>query len=131
LLRLFAPFLPYVTEEAWSWWHDGSIHRANWPVGAVGERRPASDTGSALALVYEVAATVLSQVRKEKSSQKRSLATPVVRAVVSDTRARLAALEAAGADVREAGKIRELVTAEVSDGVCAVDVELAAPEPVA
>ncbi|MDQ1467532.1 MAG: valyl-tRNA synthetase, partial [Actinomycetota bacterium] len=131
LLRLFAPFLPYVTEEAWSWWHDGSIHRANWPVGAVGERRPASDTGISLALVYEVAATVLSEVRKEKSSQKRSLATPVVRAVVSDTRARLAALEAARADVREAGKIRELVTAEVGDGASVVDVELAAPEPVA
>ena len=56
---------------------------------------------------------------------------PVVRAVVFDTRARLAALEAAGTDVREAGKIRELVTAEVDDGVCAVAVELAAPEPVA
>ena len=122
LLRLFAPFLPYVTEEAWSWWHDGSIHVASWPE-SLDEARPADE-----GIVYEVAATVLSQVRKVKSSQKRSLATPVVRATVSDTQDRLDALEAASADVRAAGKIRELVTKAVADGAPAVDVELAAPD---
>jgi Valyl-tRNA synthetase len=130
LLRLFAPFLPYVTEEAWSWWHDGSIHVASWPESA--PDRFGNDSTAAVALVYEVAATVLSEVRKVKSSQKRSLATPVVRVLVADTPKRLAALEAASADVCDAGKIRELVMAVVvDDGAAAVDVELAAPEPVA
>jgi valyl-tRNA synthetase len=104
LLRLFAPFLVYVTEEVWSWWQDGSVHRAAWPA------RNELPVVSADRQIYTVAADVLAEVRKAKSEQKRSLATPVTRAVVRDTAERLAALGSAQRDVSEAGKIATLET---------------------
>jgi valyl-tRNA synthetase len=96
LLRLFAPFLPFVTEEVWSWWQEGSIHRTNWPGGDAPDGDPA---------VYQVAGEVLGAIRKEKSEQKVSLATPVERVMVCDTTERLAALACAIDDVRAAGRI--------------------------
>jgi valyl-tRNA synthetase len=116
LLRLFAPMLPYVTEEVWSWWREGSIHASAWP--KVDEARPAE----ADAVVFEVAAEVLAAVRKVKSTKRVSLATPVARVCVVDTEARAAALEAARADVCDAGKI-ELLETEVGP-VASVRVEL-------
>jgi valyl-tRNA synthetase len=58
--------------------------------------------------VYTVAAEVLAEVRKVKSTQKVSLATPVDQVHVVDTAERLAALEAARQDVCDAGKIAKL-----------------------
>ncbi len=118
LLRLFAPFLAYVTEEVWSWWQEGSIHLTSWP---------ALDAPDAAApLVFSVAGEVLSAVRKEKSEQKRALTTRVERVVVRDTAERLAALEAARTDVMEAGKIEALETETGPELL--VKVELAPPD---
>ena len=122
LLRLFAPHLPFVTEEVWSWWHEGSIHRARWPEPS--ELALAGEPPDPL--VYDVAGAVLGAVRKEKSAQKRSLATAAVRVVVHDTPDRLAALGKAEGDVREAGKVQLLECLPAVD-LC-VTVELAAPE---
>ncbi len=120
LLRLFAPVMPYVTEEVWSWWREGSIHRAAWPSAA----ELVVDGGDPS--VYRVAAEVLAEVRKVKSTQKVSLAAPVTRVRVTDVAERLAALEAAREDVCDAGKIAKL---EVETGaVSAVVVELAGPD---
>ncbi|HET9730006.1 MAG TPA: valine--tRNA ligase, partial [Acidimicrobiia bacterium] len=123
LLRLFAPFLPFVTEEVWSWWQPGSIHRTAWPQNELWMSMPSHAGNRA---VYAVAAEVLGAVRKQKSEQKRSLATPVERAVVRDTMERLTALGAARSDVCEAGKIAVLTTEEGPELL--VKVELAAPE---
>ena len=77
LLRLFAPFMPYVTEEVWSWWHEGSIHRANWPGAPSGVSSPSEVT------VYTSAVGLLAAVRRVKSEAKVSPRTEVERVTFS------------------------------------------------
>jgi valyl-tRNA synthetase len=119
--RLFAPFLPFVCEEVWSWWQEGSIHRAAWPEAAElaeeagGERREDEE------LALEVAADVLREVRKAKSDAKRPMRAPVSRVVVRDTAPRLAALELGASDLREAGSIAALETVEAGEASVAVE----------
>jgi valyl-tRNA synthetase len=117
LLKLFAPFLPYVTEEVWSWWQDGSIHRSPWPDAA-----PLLDAGDD-ALPLRVAADVLTDLRRAKSEGKRSMRAPIERVVVTDTAERLAALALVIDDVTAAGAVTELTT-QVGDAF-AVEVTLA------
>jgi len=119
LLRAFAPFMPFVTEEVWSWFAEGSIHRSSWPTAA---RLRLADADP---LVFEVAGAVLAAVRKVKSERKVSLMTPVERVVVHDTAERLAALRLAEPDLCEAGKIAALATAVATE--LRVEVELAPP----
>jgi valyl-tRNA synthetase len=122
LLRLFAPHLPFVTEEVWSWFQVGSVHRASWPDAA--PVRAAAAGGDAAA--YDVAASVLGEVRKAKTASKRSLKTAVQRLVVRGDSALLARLEAVKVDVCEAARA-EVVELLASDEF-AVEVELADPE---
>ena len=120
MLRLFAPFLPFVTEEVWSWWKEGSVHRAAWP-RADELRGPAGATADPL--VLELAASVLGEVRKAKTVAQVSMRAETARVVVRDTPDRLAALARAADDVRDAGRIAELVTEEADQP--SVIVELA------
>jgi valyl-tRNA synthetase len=104
LLKLFAPFLPYVTEEVWSWWQEGSIHRSPWPEAAT--LRAAAGTGDPMILT--VAGEVLREVRRAKSEAKRSMRAEVERVKVTDTPDRLNAIVLAGGDIRAAGVIGQL-----------------------
>jgi valyl-tRNA synthetase len=144
LLRLFAPFLPYACEEAWSWGHSrtgalpefgtGSVHRSTWPEAA-GLRAQAGahvDFGAETAVsepsalsVLAVAADVLGQIRKAKSDAKRSVRAEVARVTVRDIGPRLAAVQTVREDLRSAGNVAELITVELSDGAEAnVEVQL-------
>ena len=104
ILRVFAPFLPFVTEEVWSWWRDGSVHRAPWPTAAELEAHIGGPDASG-ALALERAALVLGEVRKAKSEGKRPLSTPVTSLVVQDTAVHVAALRTSLVDVESAGCI--------------------------
>jgi valyl-tRNA synthetase len=102
LLRLFAPFLAYVTEEVWSWWQDGSIHRAPWP-------DPPDALGGDPA-VLAAAARVLGEVRKAKTTAKKSMRAPVASVQVTAPAAFIAALREAENDVREAAGLAGALT---------------------
>ncbi len=109
LLRLFAPFLPFVTEEVWSWWQDGSVHRAPWPT-ADELVRPGADPA-----VLAAASTAIGAVRKAKSDRRLSMRQPVERLTVTAPVAYLANLAPALEDLRAAGTIAQIVT-ETGDG---------------
>jgi valyl-tRNA synthetase len=127
--RLFAPFLPFVCEEVWSWWQPGSIHLAPWPDAAElttaseqdrdGEAGVAKEEDEALT----VAAEVLSEVRKAKSQAQRPMRAPVRHVRVHDTPARLRVLQLGLGDLLGAGTIERLEPVESEE--FAVEVELA------
>ncbi|MBD3143797.1 valine--tRNA ligase [Microbispora bryophytorum] len=102
LLRLFAPFLPFVTEEVWGWWREGSVHRAAWP--SAGELPEARHGDPA---VLDAVAEVLRRVRRAKSEARLSMRAEVARLTVSGGQADLVRM--AQDDLCAAGNVEEFV----------------------
>ena len=125
-VRLLAPFLPYATEEVWSWFGDGSVHLAAWPVAdeVTVLAGPDADAGL-LALV----GGALVGIRGAKTSAKASQKTPVTLAVVHAPEADRDRLASAAADLAAVGRIVELriEAAEVTEAVVA-EIELETTE---
>jgi valyl-tRNA synthetase len=136
-LRLFAPFMPYVTEEIWSWRFareapgpDGSIHRARWP--AVDEMSAAGEPAAPES--FAAASEVLTQIRGAKTREKRNLRWPVTRLVVRGPSDARRALEAVLPDVLRAGAVEEgalqLVDGQAPEGQrLGVEIALAEAAP--
>ncbi|MCA0295462.1 MAG: valine--tRNA ligase [Actinobacteria bacterium] len=118
LLRLFAPFLPFVTEEVWSWWRSGSVHRASWPVAS----EISAEDGDP-ALLEDVAAALVG-IRGAKSQAKVSMKTEATRAVFAGPEPVLNRLFAAEDDLRAVGRITSPIEWLPEAGPLDVTIEL-------
>ncbi|MCU1388532.1 MAG: valS, partial [Ilumatobacteraceae bacterium] len=118
LQRMFAPFIPFTTEEVWSWWNAGSIHLAAWPA--------AEDSGGDAELL-DVVCEIVAQVRRAKTEAKVTQRASVSRLTVSAPAAAHAAIEAGRSDIADAGSILAFDIVSGDTVQCAI--ELAPLEP--
>ena len=96
LVRLLAPFLPFAAEEVWSWWQEGSVHQAAWPVAAeISGESPELLTAASEALIA---------IRKSKTDQKLSMKAEISNMVLAGP----AILEQAQRDLAAVGRIQNL-----------------------
>ncbi len=117
-LRLFAPVLSFVTEEVWSWWQEGSVHRAPWPTADELAPYAAADPN-----VLVQASRVLGAIRRTKTEAKAGMKAVVARVTIDvEADTDVDAITAARSDIMAAGVVSNL---EVRVGNPAIDVELA------
>lgn len=125
VLRLLAPVLPYVTEEVWSWFHEGTVHRAPWPTA---DEVPAGGDPAALPAV----GAALAVVRKAKSEAKVGMRAEVPTATIVAPAALLEHLRAGEADLRAAGRLTGSLEWAEGEEVATRDLELVpVPKPTA
>jgi valyl-tRNA synthetase len=115
LLRLLAPFLPYATEEVWSWTRQGSIHAAAWPTtdewpDVDGDRR-----------LLDAASAAIGAVRKAKTDAKLSLRTEVPSVVLAAPAAFVERVRLFESDLRAAGRLGAIDYAEAAELVVRPD----------
>ncbi len=124
LLRLFAPVLPFATEEVWSWWKDGSVHAQPWPDAA-----PLREAGGVVTApdALSVAADVLQCVRRAKSEAKASMRTPVTLLTVNGPAAVLELFDLVQDDLCNAGVVEQVARGAAHE--LAVSVELGEAPP--
>ena len=124
ILRLFAPFLPFATEEVWGWWRAGSVHQSSWPTANhLAQALEGADTA-----VLPVVGQALSGIRKAKSDAKVKQRTEVLSGEIHAPATQLAQLRLGFADLKSAGNARDLTLVENDAELMVSNVELAPAE---
>jgi valyl-tRNA synthetase len=119
LLRLLAPFLPFATEEVWSWWQEGSVHRSTWPLAS---ELAVAEPGDAA--VLQAVGSALAAVRKVKSEAKVGMRAEVARLTLVGPEDDLARVRVGEADLRAAGRITGTLDYAAGETIAAADAEL-------
>lgn len=123
VLRLFAPFIPFATEEVWSWFNDNSVHLNSWPLAEnIGNELehsaiqlfglPVSRSLSGDEHIINVVSSTLTLVRKIKSEAKLSMKTRVLKLEVRANEYDLSSVEMALDDLCDAGSILNFTLTE-------------------
>ena len=124
LQRLFAPILPFATEEVWNWWQTGSIHTATWPTSTELTAGLSSDADDAF---IDAVCGTLALIRRAKTEAKVSQRAVVELAAISATDAASKAITAGWEDIANAGSVTNWTITVVDTNDIAVAVTLAPP----
>jgi valyl-tRNA synthetase len=104
ITKLLAPFIPFATEEAWSWWQEGSVHRSSWPVA----EDLSGFTGSQSAGLLSHASQALIGIRKAKSDEKLSMKAEISSLTIEASEADIKSLKLIESDLKSVGKIDDI-----------------------
>ncbi len=108
LLKLFAPFMPFVCEEIWSWHQRGSIHTSVWPHSNEPEILEITKATADSKPVFEPASKIISLIRRQKSESQVSLNHPVKATEISVSAGDEELVRLVKDEIASAGKIDEL-----------------------